>query len=111
MRIIDIIIFVITYIFIYGVWQFLFLVIHKKGYELEKLENETFFDFMCRYYSDDIFWKIRKKLGYSWIYNSKIYESWIKFKGIIFIVIAIVGVVGLWLFSKSDYFIWLSIEL
>lgn len=110
-KIFDIIVFFITYIFILGVWQFISLRINKKGYEIEKEDNETFFDFMCRYYSDDLFWKIRKKLGYSWIYNSKIYEKFVILKGIILIAFAIIMIIILLLFHKSEYFIWLSIEL
>ena len=110
-QIFDIIVFFIAYLFIYGIWQFIHLRINKKGYELEKQDHESFFDFMCRYYSDDLSWKLRKKIGLRWIYNSKVYERFIILKGIILVAVAILMVVLLLLFKQSEYFIWLGIEL
>ena len=110
-QIFDIIVFFIAYMIISGIWQFIMLKVNKKGYELYKEGDETFFDFMCRYYSNDFIWKLRKRFGHSWIYNSKIYEKFVILKGISLIVFAIIIIILLLLFSKSEYFIWLSIEL
>ena len=44
-QIFDIIVFFIAYLFIYGIWQFIYLMINKKGYDLEKQGDESFFDF------------------------------------------------------------------
>lgn len=109
--IMDIFVFFSAYMLILGVWQFLYIKIHKKGYELEKKENETFFEFMCRYYEDDFFWKLRKKYGIKWLYNSKIFEKYIKLKGIILILFGLIVVFGLLLLRQTDYYVWLSIEI
>lgn len=110
-RIIDLLVFFIAYMIILGVWQFISLAIHKKGYELEKLEDESFFDFMCRYYSDDFFWKLRRKYGIKWVYNSKVYSKFIMLKGFILIVLAILLVLAILWLKSTEYYIWLSIEL
>lgn len=110
-KVIDLLVFFIAYMFILGVWQFISLAVHKKGYELEKQGGETFFDFMCRYYSDDFFWKLRKRYGVKWVYNSKVYSKFVILKGVVLILLAISLVIAILWLKTTEYYVWLSIEL
>jgi hypothetical protein len=106
----QIYVFVITYLYAFGLWQFISLRINKKGYKIEKQDGETFFDFMCRYYADNWIWKIRKKLNHRWIYNSKIYGFLVILKGVFSIIFATALLSALIYMRNTDYGVWLNIE-
>lgn len=107
--ILGILIFLSSLCFVFGVWQFLWIVIHKKGYELEKLENETFYDFLFRYYEDDFFWKLRKRYGARWFYRSKAFLLFMKIKGVLLILSSVLIALGTFLLSESEYAVFLQI--
>ena len=94
---------------VFGVWQFLWIVILKKGYELEKLEDESFPDFLFRWYGDDFFWKLRKRFVPKWFYYSRMFLIFIKVKGIVLILAGLGLAVALIFVSKSEYASWLQI--
>lgn len=95
---------------VFGFWQFLWIVIHKKGYEMEKLEDESFPDFLFRYYSEDFLWKLRKRFVPKWFYYSKMFLIFVKIKGVLLILAGLAIGIGTYLLTKSQYEPWLHIE-
>lgn len=104
-------VFLASLLILSGVWQFLWIVIHKKGYELEKLDGESFSDFLFRYYEDDWRWRLRRRLLPKWYVRSKLLLLFIKVKGVIFILGGLSIVYVLYFLSKSEYAPWLYIEI
>lgn len=107
----QILLFLCSLCLVFGVWQFLWIVIHKKGYEMEKLKGESFPDFLFRYYAEDVMWKLRKRFVPKWFYYSKMFLIFTKVKGVILILAGLGIAVGLFLLSKSEYVVWLQIEI
>lgn len=105
--VLDLVIFCIAYSLLKGVWQFFYLRINKRGYEVNKLEGESYYDFMCRYYS----WGIRKKLHLGRFYNSKFYVKFTIFKGVFLILFALVLLLLVFLISRSEFALWLKLEV
>lgn len=68
-------------------------------------------DFLFRYYEDEWRWRIRKRFGPKWFYYGKGYLRFLKFKGILLIVIGVLIAVALFLVSRTEYGIYLDIEL
>ena len=108
--VLQILTFLSTLCVVFGVWQFLWIVIHKRGYEMEKLEDESFPDFLFRYYAEDFFWKLRKRFVPKWFYYSKMFLIFMKVKGVILILAGLVLALCLVYLSKSEYAAWLQIE-
>lgn len=110
-RLTNVFLFLIFYFLLFGIWQFIWLWLHSKGYEINKENNESFYDFMCRYYKDSVIWKIRKKLNIRWFYNSRAFKNFIRLKGIVFIIFSL-AIFILFLYLKStDYGFLLEIPL
>lgn len=95
---------------VFGVWQFLWIIIHKKGYEMEKQDDESFPDFLFRYYADELPWKLRKRFMPKWFYYSKIFLISVKIKGVVLIVCGVLIAIAIFWVSKSEYAPWLHIE-
>lgn len=107
----HIFVFLSSFCIVMGIWQFLWIKIHRKGYEMEKLEDESFTDFLFRYYEDELLWKLRKRFGPKWFYYGKSFIRFTKIKGVILIVVGIAIGVAVFLVSKTEYGIFLDIEL
>lgn len=96
--------------FVFGFWQFLWVIIHRKGFEMDGQEGESFPDFLFRYYEDDVFWKLRKRFMPKWFYYSKMFLFFVKLKGVMLITSGTLIAVGIFLLSKSEYAQWLQIQ-
>lgn len=94
-----------------GIWQFLWIVIHKKGYEMNKLDGEKFMDWCFRYYEGEFVWKLRKKFGPKWFYYSKMFFIFMKIKGVLLILAGAGILVGVFLISRTDYAGYLHITI
>lgn len=109
--ILHILTFIACLFFITGVWQFAWIVIHRKGYEMEKVDEESFPDFLFRYYADDWRWKLRKKFVPRWFYYSKCFLIFTKIKGVVLIFSGLAIAFLLFYISGTEYGAFLQIEL
>ena len=111
LTILHILTFLSTFCVLLGLWQFAWIVIHRKGYELEKQDDESFMDFMFRYYADEWQWKLRKRYGPKWFYYSKMFLIFTKIKGVILIVVGLAIAFGVFFLSGTDLGVYLQIEI
>lgn len=102
--------FVTVFFLLSGFWQFIWIKITVKGWELEKEEGETFFQFCYRWYGG-IVWKLRKRLHIEWFYNSKAFLRFIRLKGVCLICLAIALTIFIFKVSGTEYGIWLDLHL
>ena len=100
-----------------GVFQFAWTKINKKGYVLKQEEREkeglprqSYFEFCCEYY-DSFPWKLRKALGINWFYNSKLFDWYIKLRGILLIALGLVLIVIIIALSQSESGAYLDLSL
>lgn len=99
----DLIVFIASLSILFGIWQFIWIEVNTRGYLIKKLDNESFADFLFRYYKDDVVWRIRKKLRVKWFYNSKGFLKFLRLKGIILVLIGFTLLVLRLYLSFTDY--------
>lgn len=78
---------------------------------MEKQDDESFMDFLFRYYDSEWQWQIRKRFGPKWFYYSKWFLRFIKFRGIVLILAGLVIGLAVFFVSRTEYGIFLDIEL
>ena len=100
-----------------GIYQFLWLKITQKGYELkqeerkeEGLPRQSFLEFCFEYYNS-ISWKIRKSFGIRWFYNSKLFLIYIRLRGVIIFLFGVAIIIAILLVGSSEYAPYLDISL
>ena len=102
---------IITFTFLLGIWQFIWLHLSTKSYNILNENDETFFDFCCRVYENDWIWSFRKKLHLRWFYNSKAFRYFTILKGVVLVLIS-VGLLILFLFiGQTDYKVFFDISI
>lgn len=107
----DICLFVATLLTLSGIWKFVWIRIHIKGYKQQGLEGETFYDFLCRYYADQPFTRFKKDSKLRLIFNSKVYKISLRLQGL-FLVLLGVAIFGIIFYTiQTEYGAWLDIKL
>lgn len=106
----GILIFTISWLFLWGVWQFLWVEISYRGWKLEHQKNESFFEFCQRYYGG-IIWKIRGAFGIKWFYNSRAFRNYIRLRGVLLFCLAVGVLIVLFRIQSSEYNIYLDVRL
>lgn len=110
MKLGGLLVLVATFLIFEGIWQFVWIDIHRKGYLREKEEGETFYDWLNRYYKGELFWEMQNTFSLRWYYNSNIYKIFKRTVGLISLLLGIAIFVGIYFLSKTQYIVWLNIE-
>lgn len=106
MTIKDIMIFIGTILILYGSYEFIFLYITKKRYDMAVKNEEykgTWFQFCCDRF-DTIIWKFRKKSKSRWFYESLIFKNFLRLRGFILIVLGLIILILLFYIKNTEYY-------
>lgn len=98
-----------TWFLLLAIWQPIWYKITKRGYDVQKLEGESFFDFCSRAHGG-IQWKLKRKLGMRPFYNCKAFKFFMILKFFILLSLSIGVFVVLFRLSGSEYGLWLDIR-
>lgn len=112
MRLLDLILFLaFTSIFL-GCYQFYFLYVTKKTFDIKVKEGyeKTWFRFCCENF-DNWIWKFRLKSKFRWLYESQFFVFSFRLKGIILCLNGILIFLGLFLLEKTDYWVYFTVKL
>lgn len=107
----DICLFVATLLTLSGVWKFVWIQVHIKGYKEQGLEGETFFDFLCRYYADQPFTRFKKGSKLRFVFNTKVYKFSMRLQGSILVLLGVLLFGLVFYISQTEYGAWLNIKL
>lgn len=107
----NICLFVATLLTLSGIWKFIWIRIHIKGYKQQGLEGESFYDFLCRYYADQPFNRFKKDSKLRIIFNSKIYKFSLRLQGLFLVLLGIIIFGAVFYASQTEYGAWLNIDL
>lgn len=110
MKVGSLCIFSITTVVMLGVWQFVYLWIIKRGYALFGQPGESRFDFCCRELGSPL-WRLRRWFGMARFYNGRLFVGYMVFRGVVFLLLGIAGVVGYIWVRSTAYGAWLDIIL
>lgn len=105
MTIENIMIFIGTILILYGSYEFLFLYITKKRYDIAIERKEfsgTWFEYCCKEINTWI-WKIREKMKFRWFYESLIFKNFLRLKGIILILLGVIILISLFYIKNTEY--------
>lgn len=106
----NMIVFVATMFTLTGIWKFIWIFIHQRGYKMFAQEGESFFDFLCRYYADEPFNRFKKGSKLRIVYNSKMYKIIMSLQGIILLLLGIGMFIFVFAAKSSEYGVWLNIK-
>ena len=104
MRLLDLFLFVAFINILYGCYQFYFLYVTKKTFDIKVKEgyDGTWFRFCCETF-DNWIWRLRFKSKFRWLYESKVFVFFFRLRGIILCLIGVLIFLGLFLIEKTDY--------
>ena len=108
MRILDILLFLGFINLFFGSYQFYFLYVTKKTFDIKVKEgyDGTWFRFCCETF-DTWIWRFRFKSKFRWFYESKLFKNLFRLKGIILCLIGIAIFLILFWLKQTEY--WNSI--
>lgn len=107
----NICLFVATLLTLSGIWKFIWIRVHIKGYKQQGLEGESFYDFLCRYYADQPFTRFKKDSKLRIVFNSKIYKISLRLQGLFLVLLGVLIFGIVFYVSKTEYGVWLNIDL
>lgn len=107
----NICLFVATLLTLSGIWKFIWIRVHIKGYKQQGLEGESFYDFLCRYYADQPFTRFKKDSKLRIIFNSKIYKISLRLQGLFLVLLGVLIFGIVFYVSQTEYGVWLNIDL
>ena len=107
----NICLFVATLLTLSGIWKFIWIRVHIKGYKQQGLEGESFYDFLCRYYADQPFTRFKKDSKLRIIFNSKIYKISLRLQGLFLVLLGVLIFGIIFYVSQTEYGVWLNIDL
>lgn len=107
----NICLFVATLLTLSGIWKFIWIRVHIKGYKQQGLEGESFYDFLCRYYADQPFTRFKKDSKLRIVFNSKIYKISLRLQGLFLVLLGILIFGIVFYVSQTEYGVWLNIDL
>ena len=94
-----------------GIYKCFWYRIMFSAYKKLKNDDESFFDFLCRIKSGFL-WKLRKRFGLRWYYNSRLYKIITILLGIVLVLCGISIFIFIFWFSKnSEYAVYMDILL
>ncbi len=103
-----ILIFFIVISIYYGLWQFVWLRLTRKYYNILKQDGESYFDFLCRWSTSPV-WKLKKRLGFARFYRWRVFGTLVKIKGVLYILFGLFLWLVMVLYSRTDNGVWLDI--
>ena len=107
----NICLFVATLLTLSGIWKFIWIRVHIKGYKQQGLEGESFYDFLCRYYADQPFTRFKKDSKLRIVFNSKIYKISLRLQGLFLVLLGVLIFGIIFYVSQTEYGVWLNIDL
>ena len=107
----NICLFVATLLTLSGIWKFIWVRVHIKGYKQQGLEGESFYDFLCRYYADQPFTRFKKDSKLRIVFNSKIYKISLRLQGLFLVLLGVLIFGIVFYVSQTEYGVWLNIDL
>lgn len=107
----NICLFVATLLTLTGIWKFIWIRVHIKGYKQQGLEGESFYDFLCRYYADQPFTRFKKDSKLRIVFNSKIYKISLRLQGLFLVLLGVLIFGIVFYVSQTEYGVWLNIDL
>lgn len=107
----NICLFVATLLTLSGIWKFIWIRVHIKGYKQQGLEGESFYDFLCRYYADQPFTRFKKNSKLKIVFNSKIYKISLRLQGLFLVLLGVLIFGIVFYVSQTEYGVWLNIDL
>lgn len=107
----NICLFVATLLTLSGIWKFIWIRVHIKGYKQQGLEGESFYDFLCRYYTDQPFTRFKKDSKLRIVFNSKIYKISLRLQGLFLVLLGVLIFGIVFYVSQTEYGVWLNIDL
>lgn len=107
----NICLFFATLLTLSGIWKFIWIRIHIKGFKQQGLEGESFYDFLCRYYADQPFTRFKKNSKLRIIFNSKIYKFSLRLQGLLLVLLGFIIFGAIFYVSQTEYGVWLNINL
>lgn len=111
MKLKDLYLFCATTPILYGTWSLIWYILTKRGFRLNRNEDESYFKYCCRVYGENIIWRIRQKLKMKWFYESRLFRIFIILRGV-FLVLFGFGMYILYFYVKSSpYGAFFEIEL
>lgn len=107
----NVCLFVATLLTLSGIWKFVWVRIHIKGYKQQGLEGESFYDFLCRYYADEPFTRFKKDSKLRLVFNSKVYKISLRLQGLFLVLLGVALFVLVFHISHTEYGSWLDINV
>lgn len=107
----NICLFVATLLTLSGIWKFIWIRVHIKGYKQQGLEGESFYDFLCRYYADQPFTRFKKDSKLRIVFNSKIYKISLRLQGLFLVLLGVLIFGIVFYVSQTEYGVWINIDL
>ena len=107
----NICLFVATLLTLSGIWKFIWIRVHIKGYKQQGLEGESFYDFLCRYYADQPFTRFKKDSKLRIVFYSKIYKISLRLQGLFLVLLGVLIFGIIFYVSQTEYGVWLNIDL
>ena len=104
MRLLDLLLFLGFIDIFLGRYQFYFLYVTKKTFDIKVKEgyDGTWFRFCCENF-DTWIWKFRFKSKFRWLYESKVFVIFFRLKGIILCLIGSAIFLALFFLEKTPY--------
>ena len=106
MTIENIMIFLGVILILYGSYEFFFLYITKKRYDLaikHKEFNGTWFEYCCKELNTWV-WYIRSKMKFRWFYESLVFKNFLRLKGIILISLGVIILILFFYIKNTEYY-------
>ena len=112
MRLLDILMFIGFINIFIGLYQFYFLYVTKKTFDIKVKEgyDGTWFRFCCESF-DNWIWRFRLKSKFRWLYEGKVFVIFFRLKGIILCLIGFGIFLALFLLNKTDYWNLITVKL
>ena len=105
MTIENLMIFIGVILILYGSYEFFFLYVTKKRYDLAieyKEFSGTWFEYCCKEI-DTWIWLLRSKMKFRWFYESLIFKNFLRLRGIILILVGVIILILLFYLKTTEY--------